>query len=140
MLGDMPAKRGQIKYRGRRKQIIDYSGVRYKNITPTDIDGYFEIQNKVYIFIELKLENAPFERGQELAFERLVDNIKKPAIFIIGIHNVTETYEDIKAHECVVWKYRYDKKWYPPSKRMTIKELIDKFLKAHGMKEYVKEL
>lgn len=126
--------RGHIFYRERSLQVKDYSTLRYKNITPTDIDGYFEIKNKVFVFIELKGVNAPFLDGQKLALERLVDSLNKPAILVIGEHN-TPVDEDIDVAKCKVWKYRYRRYWHDDGR--TVKEVIDAFLKYHKLKEYV---
>ncbi len=39
-------------------QFNDFSGLRYGSIYPTDIDGLIEIQDKLFIFIELKYQEA----------------------------------------------------------------------------------
>ena len=68
------ANRGVIQNRERARQIIDFSGLRYGNITPTDIDGCIEYQDKGVAFIEIKHRDSPMPKGQELALTRLVDN------------------------------------------------------------------
>jgi len=40
--------RGKIEHRDRARQIRDFSNLRYGNITPTDIDGLIEYQNKCF--------------------------------------------------------------------------------------------
>jgi hypothetical protein len=55
--------RGKIQYRERARQIIDFSGIRYDNITPTDIDGFFEKADKAFVFYEYKLEGCEMPHG-----------------------------------------------------------------------------
>ena len=125
----MSIKRGQVSYRNRASQIRDYSGIRYGDITPTDIDGFFEMSGRVFVFYELKTPDAPFLRGQRLAFERLCDLVAPPkeSIFIIAEHE-TPISEDIRAHEAIVLEFRYKRRWYPEIRRRTIKELTDDFI------------
>ena len=42
--------RGVIQNRDRKKQIIDFSGLKYGKITPTDIDGLIEYKDKAMMF------------------------------------------------------------------------------------------
>lgn len=84
-------EKGKIDDKDYSRQIKDYSGLRYGNITPTDIDGFIEYHNKKFVFIEYKKmdQNIP-QRGQELAFQRLVDLINdsgKDAIYIVAEHD-----------------------------------------------------
>lgn len=142
----MGSQRGKIVNKKRRQQIVDYSGLRYKNITPTDIDGvgefydmkgYFEIRNQVFIFIELKLAGTELSWGQKTAFERLVDALKYPAIFIIAEHDIEDTNEEIPAHLCLVREYKSNGKWYKPKSELTLKELVDKYLLHYGLGKYL---
>ncbi|MCK5346446.1 MAG: hypothetical protein KAR20_23715 [Candidatus Heimdallarchaeota archaeon] len=92
-------------------------------------EDLFEIGNQIFVFIELKYGLARLPKGQELAFERLVDTIEenKNAIFIIGIHNC-ESEIDIDAAVCTVKKYRTRRKWRIPAMEITVKKLADKFI------------
>lgn len=136
--------RGQINNRERRKQIIDFSGLRYKNITPTDIDGlgefvhttgFFEIRNCVFVFIELKLKGTPIDKGQRLAFERIVNNLRKPAIYILAEHTVENPKEDVMGHLCIVQKYYSSREWMEPKKEINVRDLVDRFLVHHKLNE-----
>jgi hypothetical protein len=99
------------------------------------LDGFFEIQNKVFVFIELKLENTPLPLGQILALERLTDNLNKPAILIITRHNCPPEL-DIDVANCIVERYRWRKIWYEENKR-TVKKLIDSFLIKRKLGDYL---
>jgi len=84
-------QRGVINNRARAQQIINYSGLRYDTITPTDIDGFIDFGNKVFVIMEFKHSDAPLPYGQRLALKRLCDSIKRPieAWLLICRHNGT---------------------------------------------------
>ena len=97
--------RGKIRYPNRYKQFVDWSGVRVGNITPTDIDGFFEYHDEAFLFYELKLEGAPFEYGQKTAFMRLVDSLvesKRYAVLFYCEHSVHDASKTIYAADSVV--------------------------------------
>ena len=101
------ANRGKIQNRLRSQQIIDFSGIRYKNITPTDIDGFFEKAGKAFVFYEYKLQGAEIPKGQELALTRIVDGLSvagKTAVLFICRHNEINPVNDIKAANAIVEK------------------------------------
>jgi hypothetical protein len=103
--------RGAIRNREYGTQVRDFSGLRFGNITPTDIDGLIEYKDKGYVLIETKYKDAKLPRGQELALERLCDNLqsaKKPTLLIIASH---ETEGDIDVAETIVVRYRFKGKW-----------------------------
>lgn len=120
----------KIKNRNYIQQIKDFSGLKWGNIYPTDIDGFFEMDNKIFVFIELKFKGVPLQGGQGLAFERLVDMFpkEKNAIFIIARHDEPSE-KDIDAASCKVMRYRFQREWKEPKKNITVKELCDKFIK-----------
>jgi len=131
--------RGQIRNELYNKQTVDFSLLRYKNITPTDIDGklhFFEIANEVFVFIEIKLIGVMCQGGQRLAFERLTDIIPKPTIYIIAEHNVKDPKIAIMAHDCLVRECRFLGQWRTPAS-WRLKELIDWFLKKYGFEAYI---
>jgi len=150
MLRDMPAKRGQVRNEEVYSQIIDWSGVRYKKITCTDIDramclmdmsisGSIDIQGKLFILIDVKGEDVPFENGgQKWHYEALINNLNKPAYAIIASHN-TPLGQEIPAHECVVEQCYHGKKmgWRKPKSYTELKEAIDRILIKHGFADYV---
>ena len=123
-------ERGVIRNRQYAAQIRDYSGLMYGKITPTDIDGFVEFGDKLFVFIELKHKDAPLPTGQRLALERLADAVGetgRKSLLLIGEH---DTNGDIEAARCVVIAYRYLRKWRRPHRTMTIRECIDAIRKA----------
>lgn len=124
-------ERGKIRHREHATVINDFSGLRLKNITPTDIDGFIEYQNKAMIFFELKYMSAPLPFGQRLALERLVDISaeNRPSILFIAEYSELNAHGDVDSSMCVVREYRYKKKWTKPKRDYTLSVAIHKFLK-----------
>jgi len=126
--------RGEAHTPSRSTQVRDFSGLRYGNITPTDIDALIEYHNKGWVLIEVKLNGTPIQYGQKLALERLCDDLQKtkPTILILASHE-TEYSEAIDFANCIVSGYRYCEKWYPETRNTTyigdtVKRLVDYFL------------
>ena len=122
--------RGKIQNRLRSQQIIDFSGIRYKNITPTDIDGFFEKAGRAFVFYEYKLLGAEIPRGQELALTRIVDGLRiagKSAVLFICRHNEVDPAKDVKAANAIVEKIYWNGRWYQ-GKNKSVKEQTDNFM------------
>ena len=121
--------RGEIHNRPRATQVIDYSGLRYGQITPTDIDGLLEFGNNLFIFIEIKHREAPMPHGQELALTRVVDNMKDvPAYLILARHKEDDAARDINAADgCDVSAVYYKGTWkkYKEEARIPLGEAIE---------------
>ena len=136
--------RGIIKNAEYAKVLKDFSGLRYGRITPTDIDGYMEFGNKVFIFIESKYMDSPIPFGQNLALERLVDAVSevRHAILIHCKHDESIVFKKtvngkdttyINYAECLVEQVRYKQKWIRGYKGMTLKNVIDRYLDSHNI-------
>lgn len=123
--------RGVIQNRERARQIIDFSGIRYGNITPTDIDGFFERANEAFVFYELKFRDAEMPTGQEVALKRLVDATRqanKKAVLFLCRHEVEDTSKDVDAAKAIVKKIYFNGEWYNGNGR-TLKQITDSFMK-----------
>ena len=123
--------RGIIQNRARTRQIIDFSGIRYGNITPTDIDGFFERANEAFVFYELKYGNAEMPKGQRIALERLVDVARaadKKAVLFLCRHDVEDVNVDVIAENAIVDKIYFNGEWHD-AKQKTLKEYSDKFMR-----------
>lgn len=124
------SNRGTIQNRERARQIIDFHGLRIRNITPTDIDGFIEYQDKAMIFLEFKYLDADLPYGQQLALVRLIDNIDKAgkeAVLFVCEHNITNCDKDVIAENAIVRSFYYKKRWYNGFGK-TVKEKIISFL------------
>lgn len=110
--------RGQFQRPDRAKQLISFQGIQYGNITPTDIDQYFEYHNKLFVFSEFKHGNQKIPRGQLLALTRTVDAIEdggKKAVLFICTHNVHNFEDVIFSKDASVIGIYKKKKWFVPN-------------------------
>lgn len=123
--------RGKINNRQAAQQIRDFSGLRWKNITPTDIDGLIEYQGRGFIFIETKFGDAKLPYGQRLALARLVDGLSKPSICLITRHT-TRPEDDIDMANSIVTEYYWHGKW-TTTKPIKLKDAIDGFIRKQFM-------
>ena len=121
-------QRGRITYHTRARQQRDYSGVRYGNITPTDIDGIIDYKNRCWVIIELKYMDATIPFGQMLCLERLTDDLQrvKPTLCIIASHMQHNPELDIDVANSLVTHYRKDSMWFQA--QGTVKQTLDNFL------------
>ena len=124
--------RGTIQNREAAKQIIDFRGLRYgNNITPTDVDGLFEINDRIFVFFEFKYKGGRLPYGQRLAFQRIanvLDDSGRHVIIFYCEHEV-EAPDDIIAANAIVKQVYYKKRWCPITRRNnTLKDLCDSFV------------
>lgn len=122
--------RGEIRERA-FKQVHDYSALAYNKITPTDLDGFVEFGNRLFIFFELKHGDAQMPRGQELALVRLCDAIQHaPAYLLIASHTHSAD-EDINAAQAIVTRYRTGGRWSQPAQPINLRDAIDRLYQLH---------
>jgi hypothetical protein len=125
--------RGRIRHRERAKQLRDFSGLQFGRITPTDIDGVIEFRDKLYVFIEYKIEGAPMDFGQRLCFERMTRRLTNGgchAYAIVAEHN-TSVYSDIDAANAIVKEVCAGGKWHEATKGNTVFECINLLYEKH---------
>jgi hypothetical protein len=101
------AQRGIITNPDRKRQLNDFSQMNIGingTITPTDLDGFIEYENKAYLFYEIKYGNATMSRGQEIALKRMAYDLsfRKDVMVMVLEHNVHDPKETVPIHECVV--------------------------------------
>lgn len=123
--------RGKPQFINRMKQAISFEGMDFGgNITPTDVDGFFEIHGEVFVFFEMKLEGAVMSKGQRLALTRNVDYLQmagREAALFVCTHNVRDVTRTIMAKDTNVQKIYYKGKFIDYGGR-NCKECIDSFL------------
>lgn len=108
--------RGIIQNRERARQIIDFNGIKFNRITPTDVDGLIEYKNIAYVLMEFKHREAEMPHGQSLALTCMVDDFDrqgKYATLFVCEHYVDDPKADIIAKNTNVRRYYYRGKWYP---------------------------
>lgn len=125
-------ERGKIRNKANAQQIMDFSGLRFGNITPTDIDAFIEYKNKAMVLIESKYGESKLKGGQRLAFERLIDVIAKDrhAIGFVCSHTpeLVDTEGGVDLSRAVVTEYRHKNKWVK-SNGVTLFIAISKFFR-----------
>ena len=130
--------RGVIQNVARAQQINDFKGLLIGKITPTDIDGVIEYQNKAYIFIEIKYKDKDLPYGQKLALERLSNDVikaGKSSIVLVVEHDIDDTSESVDVSSCKIRNYYFNKKWLIPKNEITVGEAIVIFLRLSKVGE-----
>ena len=126
-------ERGKIHNLARYKQPVEFEGVRYGKITPTDIDGLIEYRNRVFVFYELKLRGKTIDHGQKIAFQNIVDGLHgdgKFAILFKCEHDVIDTDEIVDAATSEVTSVYWNQKWTKPKKpQISLREATDSFFR-----------
>lgn len=130
-------ERGKIQNPNRKKQLFDFSRLKYGKITGSDIDMFWEYHNEVFLFYEFKYwvtngieSKLDMPRGQKVAYMRLIDAVQaggKEAVLFSCHHTEADTSAAVDAAECVVDKYYYDKKWYTVGDKNAL-EMTDSFM------------
>lgn len=113
----MQVERGVIGNRAYKQQIADFSGLTFGKITPTDLDAFMDFNNKLFVFVETKFNNAPLKYGQRLALERLCDACHNPphryAVAFVTSH---QSNGDIDFANTTVMQFRWNGEWHGPRK------------------------
>jgi len=125
------SNRGIIQNRERKRQIIDYSGLRYGKITPTDLDGFIEYRNELFALYEYKYKKERgMSAGQYKALVRVIDAVQRggleAALFLVK-HDQEDPEKDIDGANSIVDRYYYKGKWNYNVNR-TAKEVTDSFM------------
>lgn len=126
------AERGVIRNREFAQQLRDFSGLRFGRITPTDIDGFMDFGDRLFVVMEGKHIGSALQTGQRLALERLVDACHCPPrrIAVALILDHTEAADkDVDFAMCVVRSMRWNGKWIRPMLQgITCRAAIDKLV------------
>jgi hypothetical protein len=125
------ADRGKIRTRQYAAQLKDFSGLRFGRITPTDIDGFVDFQNRAFVIFEIKHGATTMPYGQRLGYERLADACEKAGIktlVIVAHHNIAAP-ADIDVASLPVTQVRLCGKWKPPNIPHTVRTAFEAFLK-----------
>jgi len=93
-----------FKNRARAKQLIDFAGLRWNRLSPTDVDISIDWGQETFVFVEVKGINQPLTVGQRIHLEGLVRGLRaggKEAYALVAKHSTRAT-EDIMAADCLV--------------------------------------
>lgn len=111
----MKGDTGKIRYPFRASQQIDFSGVRFGNATPSNVDGLLELDDEFFVLLEYKHQSAaPMSCGQRVLIERVTDQLASNGKFscaIIAIHDHPSS-NDIDGANAQAIEIRWDGKWH----------------------------
>lgn len=118
----------QIKNREYLARIKNFSGLRFGSISPTDLDGFLDFGNRLFIFIETKFADSELRGGQKLALERLCDACQTEHRTSILIVTNYQHEGEIDIAETIVQQYRLRGVWYE-STDIRLRDAIEMFYK-----------
>ena len=117
-----------IENEDRLRQVVDFEGLKFGKLYPTDVDGVLEYKNKGYIFLEFKCGDACLSQGQCIALTRMVDDLSKvkPAVLFVARHR-TRTCDKVYADKCIVTEYYWNGEWYETE--TPLRDIMEAFIK-----------
>ena len=92
-----------FKNRARAAQLIDFQGLAWGRLRPTDIDLSIDWGGKTFVFVEVKGINQGLTVGQRIHLEGLVKAIRaggRTAWAVVAKHS-TRANEDVIAADCL---------------------------------------
>lgn len=113
-----------IRNIGQVKQAINFSGLEYASIHPSDIDAVIEIDDRYIILMEVKRKGNAIPVGQRLLLERIADRFEYGWVLYIE-HDNHDSDEAIDLMNAEVTQVYFRKKWYD-TKNESTKEYIGK--------------
>jgi hypothetical protein len=128
-------ERGVIRNREHKQQIMDFSGLCFGKITPTDIDAFMDFGDRLFVIVESKYGEPYLKTGQRLALERLVEACDKPphrrAVAFVTSHTQSG---DVDLSATKVVRYRFNGQWFcPKSESKTLLDGVLAFRRLVGL-------
>ena len=119
--------------RHRAKQLLDFNGLKWGNIRPTDMDLSVEFQGRTFIFGEIKGMGRDITAGQRYHLEALVKGLRKggcTAYAFLAHHSEADAKKDVFVADCGVTKVYNGVQWFTPEQE-TVWELMNAIHKEH---------
>lgn len=116
-------------------QLKIFAGLKWGRISPTDIDGFLDFGDRLFVFIEAKHGNSMPPTGQRIALERLCDacaSDRRTSVVLVAAHESTG---DIIIKDQAVTAYRFRRRWRTPKTEMTVYQAINRFREIAGIDE-----
>lgn len=134
----MASKWGEIISPDRFRQPLIFDGVKRGKIQPTDIDAMMELQDRAYVFIEVKHREKDVPFGQKLALERMVRDARrvgKKAVAFVVSHCVDDPRLPVSLADCTVTEVYYSDRlrWEPVGGEMRTADALDSFMRFLGI-------
>lgn len=128
----MSEPRGVVRSIARATQHIDFSGLRWSKITPTNIDGVLDFAKRLFGFLEFKMAGAPFPAGQRYLFEAIRQAIVRGetmCVVLIAEHEAIDARMPIVASTAAVIEILDGPEWRAPLRPVTVREAIETYLR-----------
>jgi len=125
-----------IHNREHMRQIKDFSGLRFGKISPTDIDGFLDFGDKLFVFVEMKYGNAEIPLGQRIALTRLCDAVvsKDRKSYLLIVRHELSSESDINVSEQIISDVYFNKRWHKAKNGWTLRDAINWLLETHNLK------
>lgn len=125
-------ERGKIVHKERSQQVLDFTGLQWGKITPTNIDMSVDFGGKLFMFGETKLKGTPLLPGQRWHLELLVEACKYPAVAYITEHEVYDTSKEVDMARTIVKERfsntQHEPRWIQPeSDNLLLRDEMDRF-------------
>ncbi len=123
---------GQIRDLDEMMIPVIFEGLFYGKKGPTDMDGVFELDDKVWIMYEVKRKGVVMQQGQKLLMERFTRDMHKAGKDAYALFCEHEPGLDkIPLKDCIIKSYLFNdhKDWIIPKKTYTVKEMTDAIYK-----------
>jgi len=130
-----------IVYPERFNQKVDFTGLRFGKMMPTDGDAIFEMHGSSILFYEFKADGADVPIGQERTFRTIVDwlnNAEVHACFIVCDHHANKD-QNINGGLATVRCAYHDGEWHPATERITAREYTRRFFAKELIALYGRE-
>lgn len=117
---------GAIRDRRLLRQVKNFSGLRIGAWSPTDIDAFYDLKDRVFIFIEAKHGDSEMPTGQRLALERLCDACATPQRRTIALQarHDAPAGDDIDMGALAVKRYYTRGAWRVPKSGLTLAQAL----------------
>ena len=120
-------QRGAIQHREYAQQLRDFTGLRFGNKTPTDLDCFLDFGGSMFVFVEGKHDGAPLPFGQRLAFENLTNACQAggvESLLLVADHTGAG---DVPYATILVRCSYYRGVWRPAPREITVRAAIESF-------------
>ncbi len=128
-----------FKNRARAAQLIDFQGLQWGKMRPTDIDLSVDWGQDTFVFVEVKGINQGLTVGQRIHLEGLVKAIRKggkTAYAVVAKHSTRAT-EDVQAQNCLVTSIFSGNGWETVDTNCLLGDMMQQLFDTH-QEEYTK--
>lgn len=122
-----------IHNRDYASQLKIFAGLKWGAISPTDIDGFLDFGDRLFVFVEVKHGEGMPPKGQRIALERVCDACVAPNRFSVVLIASHTSSEDIIVKDLQVSRYRWNYRWIEPNTSLTVEQAVNRFRELAGV-------